>query len=264
MNAHAVQEVVEASRRLGVMIPVAALLLQDELRTLVRATLARGTAADVKALVARLYSTSAGVGVGGVGGGVAILPALNADELLAELLVAADAANAREDLATERERLQLLTSVTTAAFAPSAREFFSQGALLNALRRLVDSASISGDKRPAVPTLFPRAVALTIQAHPATRAGVAELLASLLRRCGVRVFDLGAPAAGSPIWEGFLLLMKALVPLSLPIAAYLDESFLAALIVREAPLAARLRTWAAASAGLPEHVSRLLLAPDSN
>jgi hypothetical protein len=70
------------------------------------------------------------------------------------------------------------------------------------------------------------------------------------------------------VWEGFVILVKGLVPLSLPMAALLDEALLAALLAREATLAQRLRTWAAALPpqardALPEHARRLLapLAP---
>ena len=169
--------------------------------------------------------------------------------------------------ATERERLQLLTAVSGALFSERLREVFSVPVLLGGLRRVVDGAiaAHAADRalRPVAPVLLMRVLVLTVQAHAATRAGLAELLTLLLRRCGASVFEAAAPAAGAPVWEGFVMLVKGLVPLSLPLAALLDEPLLAALVAREANLAQRLRTWAAALApqareALPEHVRRLL------
>jgi hypothetical protein len=62
-----------------------------------------------------------------------------------------------------------------------------------------------------------------------------------------------APGGATPVWDGFVMLCKALVPISLQmVAELLDEQHLTAIVAKEGALAQRLKTWLAglAPAGL--------------
>jgi hypothetical protein len=184
-------------------------------------------------------------------------PSLPPDEVMSIIITEADSINKQTGLEM-KEKVLLLTAASNAIFQGQiAKTVFTLPVIVDGLRRIVEDsiARHAADKscRPVVPVLLMRCFVITSQTFPASRSGVVELLSTLLRNCRMHLFEANAAGpttdgagGATPVWDGFVMLCKALVPISLQmVAELLDEQHLAAIVAKEGALLQRLKTWMA-------------------
>lgn len=247
-----VQEVIRCLRKLtcgalgstSLLLPVIPLLGSDDLRALLKRLMERGTANDIRYAFTRMFGSE-------------FPPSLSPDEVMSLIITEADSINKQAGLEM-KDKVQLLTAASNAIFQGHiAKTVFTLPVIVDGLRRIVEDsiARHVNDKscRPVVPVLLMRCFVITSQSFPASRSGVVELLSTLLRNCKMHLFEANAagpttdaPGGATPVWDGFVMLCKALVPISLQmVAELLDEQHLAAIVAKEGALAQRLKTWLA-------------------
>ena len=181
------------------------------------------------------------------------------------------------------ERLRFLQDLTNAMFSlpPAAAAgsaggglaggAFNDAALLACLSRVAERASAawSGDdlragggppprRQPALPALLMRAVLLMLQGRAEARGTLVAIVGGTLHRLGgaafepieprIRAWAEGGGADGAVVWDGFVRVVKAAVPLSLELLARLPPEHLRLLLLgpggkREAVLRSRFMAW---------------------
>lgn len=232
------------------MIPLAALLQPADLTVLLRAAINHGSAPTVRYAVQRALHTPR-----------ALPAAVQPDELMCTLVVEADGINDRSISAPDKVRL--LTEVSNCVFDD--RATYTDRVLISGVRRIIEAAirrhSDTPDRHPVSPVLLMRCLLVTAQTRPELRSAVVELVLMFIRRAGGSMFESKQmlaewpPAAGTPstchVWEGFVIFVKATVPLSLPLLAELPIDLVSILLKAKTqqPLSQRFRTWYATWAG---------------
>jgi hypothetical protein len=240
------------------LVPLVATLQPADLRQVIRAVVRDGSATTIRYLMRRVLHTPHCVS------------SLAPDEVMAVAIIAADGINARS--CSQADKVRLLTEVSNGIFHE--RAVFTERVLLSGIRRIVDSSLAgkvsSSSSRAAetgqatIPVLLMRCMLVAVQMYPELRSSVVELLLYLLRKAGASAFEpvaglrewgsatSSAPAAGSwPVWEGFIMLVKATVPLSLPLLVDLPEEHFGLLLrsKTQPALAQRFRSWFATWSG---------------
>jgi hypothetical protein len=247
-----VQEVIKSLRKLtcgalgsvSVLLPIIPLLGAEDLRSVLRRLMERGTVSDIRYAFTRMFGSE-------------FPPSLPPDEVMSIIITEADSINKQTGLEM-KEKVLLLTAASNAIFQGQiAKTVFTLPVIVDGLRRIVEDsiARHAADKscRPVVPVLLMRCFVITSQTFPASRSGVVELLSTLLRNCRMHLFEANAAGpttdgvgGATPVWDGFVMLCKALVPISLQmVAELLDEQHLAAIVAKEGALLQRLKTWMA-------------------
>jgi hypothetical protein len=245
-----VQEVIKCLRKLtcgplgtvSILLPAIPLLGQEELRSVLKKLMERGSANDIRYSFTRMFGSE-------------FPPSLSPDEVMSLIITEADSINKQEGLEM-KDKVQLLTAASNAIFQGQiAKTVFTLPVIVDGLRRIVEDSiarhSANKSLQPIVPVLLMRCFVITSQTFPASRSGVVELLSTLLRNCKMHLFEAnsgleqgGAVSGATPVWDGFVMLCKALVPISLQmVAELLDEPHLAAIVAKEGALAQRLKTW---------------------
>jgi hypothetical protein len=214
------------------------------------------------------------------------LPSLPPEELGALLVEGGDRVLARE--VPLADKLRLVGEITALLFDRAPGAPFTDAAVQAALARAAEratarftaaakAAGASGSPPPAgpaVPLLFMKCVLLLVSASPDSRGGVLGMLGNLLKRLGgAAVFEPLVPAVtkwssegasgAAPVWDGFVRVLKAALPISFMLLAQLPEGHLRALLTakNEGVLRDRFKSWFATwpgRDGAPPHVRAVL------
>lgn len=233
--------------------PFAALLPPDELRGLLHRTFAHGSAEAIRyALATRSLRTAR------------CEPPIGLDELGALMIEGGDTVLARE--VPLADKLRLVGEITDVLFdrgSGGAGPAFGHPAVLGAVQRTVDRAinrhAAPGGAPPAgqpgVPLLLMKCVLLLVQASPDSRGPAVGALTHLLKRMGQAVFEPPEPgiakwsaegnASGASVWDGFVRVVKAALPISFMLLPSLPEKHLRLLLnaKTEGVLRDRFRSW---------------------
>lgn len=248
----------------------AALLPPGELRGLLDRTLEAGTPQALRYLLStRLLRTPH------------VAPSIPLPELGALLLEGGDVLLKREGGCSLAEKLQLVGEVTNALFerpaggaaaaaAAAQHSLFNDAAVLGAIGKTVDRALArwqagcgkgAPPPSPCVPLLLMKCVLLLVNGSVDQRGGAVGVLTQLLKRMGASVFEPPEPgitrwsstgnASGASVWDGFIRVVKAALPLSFMLLPALPEAHLRLLLEAksEGVLRDRFRTWFASWSG---------------
>lgn len=241
--------------------PFAPLLNPMQLREIVTTLVIHGEADDLKYLIHRyLYCPG-------------MTPEVEPSDLFCWTIFATDKTFQQRRDQPLSEVIEVLNSFTNMLFEDSVT--FPVDSIHDALIKLKTHIL---DTR-TVPMLFMRVLLLLTQKYPASRSTVVEHMRSIVMYMGADLFEpieklkANWPVKSTdaeipiPIWEGFLRLIKATVPLSLPILLRIPEPHGQLLLSSrtEGVLRDRLRNWIPlkpASESVPAYIEKILN-PDS-
>lgn len=254
------------------LVPVITLLPQDEVRSIIRQCLGNGNTVTIRMLMHRILRTPK------------IHAALTKEEIIATLIIEANRINERHETCTPTDKVRLLTEVSNVIYEE--KEMFTDMIILAGLRKVIDLSiqlHISQPLlAPVTPILLMRCMLMMVQNFPETRSSIIELLLLYLRKVGVYVFESldilkdwsnpnpSASSSSGPnsstvppptchVWEGFIILVKATIPLSLTLLVELPAPLLKLILQAKTqlPLAQRFRNWFSTWTGrnnAPKHV----------
>jgi hypothetical protein len=255
----------------------AAVLPAADVRGAVAAIVSGGTVATLAYLLQRLLHTPHAS------------PDLSAEDAVACVISEGDTVMSRE--ATAGDRWRLAQQVANVIFED--RASFPEAVVLGGLQRVMEAAAghrgamhrgsagilaapvaagaAQGAAAPGVPVLLMLCCIMAGQHFPAARPALSTHLSNLVRTLGPATFEpldslqrqWPADATAVPVWDGFVRLVKALIPSSLPVLVTVPAPHLRLLLTAksEAVLRDRFRAWFATwaqAASAPPHVKLVL------